>query len=164
MKRTVCLIMAFALCAAGVCAGAAEGTGPVDIQALSDGDLLALRDLLRSEAELRHLIEEPAAAADTYGQWYSSGLGQVLPDPAQVFGRETAQFIPNTGNSDTVFSDNVAGVSAGERSAYIEALKLYGFTENTEESEGVFRAENADGIHVKVSAFGNAMIVEAGSR
>ena len=156
MKKIITSLIALILCLliSGLCV--AES---IDFSKLSNDELLALRERIQLEIDLRGLDNNYA-----FGQWYDYGLGQYLPNPSAVFGAEKKRQAEIASNSDSRFSENLDKVTKGEFESYVGALRMYGFNDIEKSSAISFNAKNAEGIEVRISLIGEVLFVNADKR
>lgn len=128
----------------------------VDVASLPDEELLSLKEQVLAEIAVRHLED-----SFQFGQWYDFGLGQILPNPTEVFGKEHKPHARISNNDNEWFSENLEAVTDEEFTAYVAALRLYGFNDKISATGISFEADNVDGVHINVSLIGNVLFVDA---
>ncbi len=151
MKKAISIVLIICLVLSMVSISFAES---FNVSSLTDDELLALKEKVNAEIELRNLGASP------YGQWYDYGLGQLLPDPRKVFEREIKGYDRITNNDDSWFSENIDDTTANEFNLYVAAARLYGFNVNMSSSGITYDADNADGFHIHVMQLSDVIWVD----
>ncbi len=105
----------------------------IQVAFLGPDDLLYIEsiDCRSGEVTLERTVETD--------QWGTEEIADAVPRPE---GMTTDVF-----DSDTYFSFYVIDVSIDDFDAYVQSLKDAGFTENAEEEDGYYYAEDADGAY-----------------
>lgn len=116
-------------------------TPSVDVKSMSDAELEGLRDLVNDELDKR---SDNTVSSD-YEKWYEYGLGQYLPSPTDVFGREPAYSRDNQVNTDDLFTEIIDDVSDEEFDKYCDAAMAYNFTVDVEKTQWTFSAISENG-------------------
>lgn len=82
---------------------------------------------------------------------YDYGLGQLVPDPSILFGREIEKDRGVFANSNLIFMTYIRDCSEEEYFAYVDAIKAYGFdAEIFEESSYWYSARNEQGNKARI--------------
>lgn len=119
------------------------------VHSLDDDGLLNLIALAQSEAEARGLDKEPDASEEIPA-WFDYGLGQYLPDPETVFGREISYEDNVFGNSNAIIVAIIDDCTADEYKAYVNAVKDRGFTKVVEASNIWYEASDENGHTARI--------------
>lgn len=120
MKKVV-VILALVLCVYSFIMARCES---INLDSLSDNELV----------ELRNRIDEILSKrSDDVKPWYDHGLGQFLPDPNVIIGRQLKSRPYSQMNTDGTFSETVTGITYEEYGLYAKAIKSYGYNEDIQE-------------------------------
>lgn len=117
MKKIVALTLLI-MCVCSLMIGVCED---IDLSGLTESELLELRN------EIDDLLSKKPSDSKT---WYSHGLGQFLPDPNAVIGRDLKSRPYSQMNTDGMFSEIIDDLTYEEYELYIDALKNFGYNEN----------------------------------
>lgn len=121
MKKVFLLVAVFVFLLSSV--GLSES---LDLSAMSTEELLRLQSSIAEEIQKR----SETNGVSTYKKWYDFGLGQYLPDPAEIIGRKLEPYNNIQINTDSMFSEFLSGASKEDYELYVEALKTFGYNEN----------------------------------
>lgn len=121
MKKVIAIIAAFALLLSAY--GFAES---LDLSSMSLEELEQLQIKISEEINKRKGTEFPAG----YTMWYDYGLGQYLPDPTPIIGKQLKTWGNVQINTDATFSEYLDEATKEDYDLYIKALKEFGYNEN----------------------------------
>ena len=89
-------------------------------------------------------------AETTYSQWYNFGMGQLLPNPSEVFEREIESTDHLRTNEKYGFSEELENVSIEECEKYEDACIAFGFKMEERIGTDIF-AKDSDGHELYIS-------------
>jgi hypothetical protein len=96
-------------------------------------------------------IEESTDSNLIVEPWYDYGLGQLVPDPSKLFGREVEKDRAIFANSDIIFMTYIRDCTEEEYFKFVDAIKAYGFdAEIFEESSDWYSARNEQGNKAQI--------------
>lgn len=136
-----------------------------DITEVSDNELIQAYMLVTEEYENRFGTSDESSESEDLqdsqqpkeNSWYDSGIGQYLPDPSYVLGRDI-ETDRTRSNSDQWFTEQILNCSEDEFYAYVDALDDFGFSNVTKYVKKWYEADNDAGLHVKVILVGSMTI------
>lgn len=121
MKRIILFVSVFVFLLS--VAGISES---LDLSSMSTEELLQLQSNITEEIHKRSDTD----TASSFKKWYDFGLGQYLPDPAEIIGCKLEPYNNIQINTDSMFSEFLSGASKDDYELYVEALKAFGYNEN----------------------------------
>ena len=102
-------------------------------------------------SDTKDIAENAGDEALVVEPWYNYGLGQLVPNPSQFFGREIEKDREIFINSDGIFMTYIRDCSEEEYYAFVDAVKAYGFdAEIFEESSNWYSARNEQGHKARI--------------
>lgn len=149
MRKVFILFVSIVLLVSFVPAAVCES---FDLSSMSDEELIKLIDDANKELSYR--------SGTIYGTWFDYGMGQTLPNPDIVFGR---QAIGDTGvkvNKDTWFADEIDNVTPDEFELYIQACDIYGYNLSKERTTSAYKAEDFKGNNIRIMLYGTTLMVK----
>lgn len=165
MKRIVAL-MVFLILLVSSFSVLAESDDPLGLKSVDDETLLYLRDTIQQEIYNRGLESpngESVKTPSTISGWYSYGLGQYIPNPADVWGRSISTVSDNSRNYEFAFMEEVSDVSDAEFDLYVDTLTEWGYTNDVSKASFGFTGTNNDGTTVVAHHYSSdgSMVVQA---
>jgi len=121
MKKVSVFIVVFLLLLTSF--GFAES---LDLSSMNLDELLALQTEISEEINKRNGLD----TAGVYKPWYDFGLGQYLPDPVSILGKQLKPWGNVQINTDSTFSEYLDEATKEDYDLYIKALKDFGYNEN----------------------------------
>lgn len=151
MKKFLCLLVAILLVGSIVLAET------IDLSAMTDDELLALKESVANEIEAR------SSKANSAIPWYDYGIGQYLPSFADVTGNTSIK--PGISwNNDKSFAEQFEGATEDDFKAYCEALDKWGYNINKSTTWASYEASNTNGIKVNLYIIGDQITFKADQR